>query len=215
MVFFSTGRRRYGHPALNGVLPQPWLPLKKGQTLVNRETANQNGSSNEAVVLTLRKRYSSIRKGKRGRTISQSLAQEPGVGLGREGYSDAESTLGNPWSDLRTDERRASQSARKVNHRLSFDDASGVIILPEEAHWLMEDVDSDSEEDYGNDTTPSTSSVHENQPSSSAGVDGGIVTSLSQTSPVIAASPSIQRHGTYFHHPEKRRQTIPGAFPRS
>ncbi|TFY73230.1 hypothetical protein EWM64_g10782, partial [Hericium alpestre] len=31
----NTGKRRYGHPVLTGVLPQPWLPLKKGQTLVN------------------------------------------------------------------------------------------------------------------------------------------------------------------------------------
>ncbi|KAF5354076.1 hypothetical protein D9756_007257 [Leucocoprinus leucothites] len=31
----NTGKRRYGHPALNGVLPEPWLPLKKGQTLIN------------------------------------------------------------------------------------------------------------------------------------------------------------------------------------
>ncbi|EJD08522.1 DUF221-domain-containing protein [Fomitiporia mediterranea MF3/22] len=215
----NTGKRRYGHPALNGVLPQPWLPLKKGQTLVNREAPSLTRNDSEAVVLTLRKRYGSIRKGGRRRTISASFLQEQDAG-GREraGYSDADSTLGNPWTDYQRDEQNG-QDARRVSHRLSFDNATGVIVLPEDAHWLMEDADTDSEEeDYGNDSTPSNASVHENGSSVSTALDAaGPSTAAAATATPTATvvTPSKQRHGTYFHHPEKRRKTIPGEFPGS
>ncbi|EEB88492.1 hypothetical protein MPER_13641, partial [Moniliophthora perniciosa FA553] len=61
----NTGKRRYGHPALTGVLHEPWLPLKKGQT-INNSTSNDRerggglsrSNPNQAVVLTLRKRPS-------------------------------------------------------------------------------------------------------------------------------------------------------------
>ncbi|KAH8109916.1 DUF221-domain-containing protein [Phellopilus nigrolimitatus] len=212
----NTGRRRYGHPALNGVLPQPWLPLKKGQTLVNREAASPNGKSDEAVVLTLRKRYSTIRKGSRIRTTSQSSTHvlDGGEQINRMegGYTDADPALTNPWSDLRPGAARRSESTRSraLNHRLSFDDASGVIVLPEDAHWLMEDVDSDSEEDYGVNAAPATESDLDLSPTTD--VNGAGPSSAGQAAVI---SPSKQRHGTYYHHPEKRRQTIPGAFPRS
>ncbi|KAL5504873.1 hypothetical protein ACEPAH_7536 [Sanghuangporus vaninii] len=208
----NTGRRRYGHPALNGVLPQPWLPLKKGQTLVNRGRAISNApDNNEAVVLTLRKRYSTIRKGNRRRTVSQVTVPEQAGTDPREGYSDAESTLGNPWSDVRADGQ--NQHERRVNHRLSFDDASGVITLPEDANWLMEDVGSDSDEDCAHDSQ--SSSVHENASSSSPAGDGAGPSNSSAQATAATLTPSKKRHGTYFHHPERRRQTIPGAFPRS
>jgi calcium permeable stress-gated cation channel len=66
----NTGKKRYGHPALNGVLPEPWLPIKKGQSLVNNarsNTYNGGGSAGapkreEAVLLTLRKRPSLVNK---------------------------------------------------------------------------------------------------------------------------------------------------------
>lgn len=211
----STGRRRYGHPALNGVLPQPWLPLKKGQTLVNRGTAISNGiDQSEAVVLTLRKRYSTIRKGARKRTVSQATAPDHLGTDAREGYSDADSTTRNPWSDVRTDgDQRPSQTERRVNRRLSFDDASGVIILPEDANWLMENIGSDSDEDYGHDSQ--SSSVHEHGTSSPTPGDGAGPSNSSPQATTAALSPTKKRHGTYFHHPERRRQTIPGAFPRS
>lgn len=196
------------------MLPQPWLPLKKGQTLVNRETTVPSSNGNEAVVLTLRKRYSTIRKGKRRRTISGAHSQEQGSG--REGYSDADPTLGNPWSDLRTDgPQSAPDDARRVRNRLSFDDATRIIVLPEDAQWLMENVESDSEEDYGNDTTPpSPDSAHVNGSSSASTALDPAGASSSPASATMA-SPSKARHGTYFHHPERRKQTIPGAFPRS
>jgi len=182
----NTGKRRYGHPALNGVLPQPWLPLKKGQTLVNHDRANGNkaGDSNEAVVLTLRKTRSAAPKGAR----SQSAVRKAnGSGTTpRELGSDH-----NPWED-------APGPSRRLNHRLSFDHASGVIVLPDEEDWLAEE--SDSDEEYSNPTNGATAN------------ETLIDEVLDAASPPSPSTPK-QRYGTYYHHPERRRQTIPGAFP--
>ena len=210
---------------------------------------NRNNKSNEAVVLTLRKRYSTVRRSKQGRRVSRAEYSQYGAqhgvegdeGEGREGrgegYSDGDSTLGNrnPWSDLRTNGGTTQQQdidggvsgeegTRRVRNRLSFDDATRIIVLPEDAQWLMEDVNSsDSEDEYGNESTapPSPDST-----SNGAGVSGdgvgvgaggssGIGVGVGEsTTPTPVPTPS-KRHGTYFHHPERRRQTIPGAFPRS
>lgn len=78
-------------------------------------------------------------------------------------------------------------------------------MLPDE-EWLVTDSDSEEEMLQG-DETPDT--------------DDPSATRLprSQTEPAIGtagspATPSrLSRYGTYFHHPERRRQPIPGAFP--
>lgn len=216
----STGKRRYGHPALLGVLPEPWLPLKKGQTLVsgvgNGGSRSQKKDSDQAVVLTLRKRYSIVRRGVRQMTT--------GMLPGGKGYTDEDNaaqqlaagtpnpTSSNPWEDARPGPSRRSQTAPPpLHHRLSYDHASGVIMLPEGQSWLGDDLeDSDSEDDYG---TPSpnvetASPVAETTPS-------GLSGSLPADNQPINVSPSKRRsvYSTYYHHPERRsRQHIPGAF---
>ncbi|KAF5342756.1 hypothetical protein D9757_014508 [Collybiopsis confluens] len=190
----NTGKRRYGHPALNGVLPEPWLPLKKGQTLTNHESRHNGASrqgNDQAVVLTLRKRPSTIR---RSRLLSTSRST-PGSAVDNS----------NPWEDTPSP-RRSQTSPSVIQHRLSFDHASGVIMMPDDEHWLIDDVDSDEEDDYSNEPAlrlpaePSRSEAVSEDEDSAPG-------------PSISASPRISRYGTYFHHPEKRRQTIPGSFP--
>jgi len=205
----NTGRRRYAHPALNGVLPQPWLPLKKGQTLVNRENSVSNGAKNEAVVLTLRKRYSTIRRGSRNVTsvAGNSTGSHPGDRSGS--YTDEIPVL-DPWSETRTNVPRRAATHPRLAHRLSFDDASGVIVLPEEAQWMMEDIDSDSDDDSG--AAPSTNSQNDSAGETSR---ADVAPEPTPPAPRSTLSPSKQRYGTYYHHPERRRQTIPGAFPQS
>ena len=226
---YSTGRRRYGHPALNGVLPEPWLPLKKGQTLTNNENGNHRrptkDSGDQAVVLTLRKRYS-VGPRRSGRRQSQDSRREggststAGVRLeGPDGSSTVDPTvINNPWEDARPGTARTATPPRRtyhhahrappLRHRLSYDHASGVIMLPDDGDWLQQDGeeadDDDSDEaNYGGTTNGlETESIH-NEESSSA-VDA----------PSSPSRPS--RYGTYFHHPERaaarRRQSIPGAF---
>ncbi|KAF9244266.1 hypothetical protein BU15DRAFT_86167 [Melanogaster broomeanus] len=187
----NTGKRRYGHPAFTGVLPEPWLPLKKGQTLMN---GLRNGvtrttlGSTQGIVLNLRNRYSMLRHkvavARRSRTTTNGETGE--VTSPQEEHAlVSDASASNPWADANAGISR-SQSA--LNHRLSFDPASGVIMLPEDDDWLAEDYDS-SDEDYGNVTPPSEEGR-------------------------ITASPK-RRHGTYYHHPERRRPSIPGAFPSS
>ncbi|KAG2741292.1 hypothetical protein P692DRAFT_20880156 [Suillus brevipes Sb2] len=147
----NIGKRRYGHPALNGVLSEPWLPLNKGQTL--------DGSPPDA------------------------------------GPS-------NPWVDMRT--ARGSQPHSNLNHRLSFDPASGVIMLPEDGDWLMGD---DSDNDYGT-MSPTPEGVHSPNNASQE----ILLPTNGQSPSTPLASPSKRRHGKYYHHPERRR-TIPGSFP--
>jgi hypothetical protein len=198
----STGKRRYGHPALTGILPQPWLPIRKGQTLVNRETNGHPGvHSDEAVVLTLRKRYSTLTK-HRGRAASQAAA---GVQRSAD-VSGLEEAVRNPWSeDVNAGNGPGTNGRGLGPRRLSFDGASGVIALPDDAHWLMEDIDSDSDDSYGEQDN---------------GMSSSQFTAVSNTSEGPAADAeatprSRRRHGIYYHHPERRRQTITGSSPQS
>lgn len=167
-----------------------------------------NSRKNEAVVLTLRKRYSTVRRGSRNIPIAQSLAGRSLANKHPNQSEDFSSELPSldPWSDVRSDTSQGVETRqRTLTHRLSFDDASGVIVLPEDGHWLVEDDDSDSEEDYGSTNAPGTSHAR----------DGGEASNADESATPSAPAPLKQRHGTYYHHPEKRRQTIPGAFPRS
>lgn len=215
-TLFSTGKRRYGHPALNGVLPEPWLPLKKGQSLVNndhRPDAPRVGQINDTVVLTLRKRPSMARnrRGSRdfvpGPTSTNGVNQEDPVHV---------AINSNPWEDARP--RHLRSGSGNENHRLSFDVASGVIMLPDDGDWLETDMDSD-EEDYGTagnaglDRSIAGQDINDNGGSVST-IDGEREDENGGATPTIPMSPSrTSRYGTYFHHPERRRQTIPGAFP--
>ncbi|KAG6885015.1 hypothetical protein C0993_006540 [Termitomyces sp. T159_Od127] len=194
----NTGKRRYGHPALTGVLPEPWLPLKKGQSLVNhdhRGDTSRVGKDNEAVVLTLRKRRSSVRR-------SSSVPRAgTSTSAGTQADVSADPTVvRNPWEDAHS---RSNQNDHTINHRLSFDVASGVIILPENGNWIDDSIDSD--EDYGNENT---GGLEQSITEASGAGEGEPL-----TSPPSSPSRS-SRYGTYFHHPERRRQVIPGAFPR-
>jgi hypothetical protein len=210
LISCSTGKRRYGHPALNGVLPQPWLPLKKGQTLVNRDRAN-GPRPGDAVVLTMRRRWSAAPRGSRIRKRSTiPLTDAP------RGYGTASGASGdaNPWVDA-SSTRRSGERDALLQHRLSFDDASGVIMLPDDGAWLMEDVGSDSDsEDYGTlSSVPGTTTEQAAPPA-----DGGAHSDpelLDEPGPAMSppTSPTRKRRQTYFHHPERRRQSIPGAFP--
>ena len=98
----------------------------------------------------------------------------------------------NPWADA------GPSSSQRDLHRLSFDPASGVIMLPEGDEWLM-DFDDDDSSDEG---TPASGEV-----TSDASQED-----LVHTGSVPPASPSKRRHGTYYHHPERRRSGVPGAF---
>lgn len=194
LLFTSTGKRRYGHPALNGVLPQPWLPLKKGQSLVNHDRTNGNktGDSDQALVLTLRKRRSMVHKSVRPTSVPTARGNGAAP---REPHSDD-----NSWED-----GAGPSNQTRLSHRLSFDTASGIIVLPEDTDWLGEE--SDSDEEY----TPL--SPNRDTPNETLITD--VMDIPPQSSAPNTMSPSKQRYGTYYHHPERRRQTIPGAFPRS
>jgi calcium permeable stress-gated cation channel len=217
LTLFSTGKRRYGHPALNGVLPEPWLPLKKGQALVNndhRPDAPRIGQVNDTVVLTLRKRPSMVRNRGGSRDFSRGT---PGSSNANGVDQDLVHAVinSNPWEDTRP--QRLGSGSRNGNHRLSFDVASGVIMLPDNEDWLENDMDSD-EEDYGIGNNSGLdgliADLSANGDEGSASAISGEREDNGGVTPTIPMSPSrISRYGTYFHHPERRRQPIPGAFP--
>ena len=205
------------------------MPLKKGQTLTNNENGNHRrptkDSGDQAVVLTLRKRYSVGPRGS-GRRESRDSRREgrsgSAAGVVRldvpQGSSTVDPTvINNPWEDARpgtTPPRRTyhhRHHAPPLRHRLSYDHASGVIMLPDDGNWLQQDGDEaddddSSEPNYEGGTTTNgleAESIHNEESSSAVDV------------PPSPSRPS--RYGTYFHHPERaaaarRRQSIPGAF---
>ena len=97
----------------------------------------------------------------------------------------------NPWADA--DGGLSSDVHGYSHHRLSYDPASGVIMLPEGDDWLMDD--DDSSDEYGNATPPSGEAA-----STTLQEDLGHTSS----SPSAPASPK-RRYGTYYHHPERRK----------
>ncbi|KAI6026538.1 hypothetical protein BKA83DRAFT_4244721 [Pisolithus microcarpus] len=202
----NTGKRRYGHPALTGVLPEPWLPLKKGQILMN---GVRNGNSRavtdstQGIVLSLRNRYSAlrnkIRSSRRSRDTADGENAEVGSPVEERGHGSDNSTT-NPWAGA-----RGSRTQSTLSHRLSFDPGSGVIMLPEDDDWLAEEEDS-SGEDYSN-TSPPSGDGQGNLSQEDLGMSDDHVSSTPMT-----PSPK-RRHATYYHHPGRRRATVPGAFP--
>lgn len=185
----STGKRRYGHPALNGVLPQPWLPLKKGQSLRNGPPTAMSTSATDttpAVVLTLRKRYSTVRREPR----------EPPQRANTEPFPTRPVDEANPWHDApsRVPQRQV------LNHRLSFDHASGVIMLPDNEEWLEDESDSDAE-DLG--ATGAETPRVGTRPLAS---DPEAIGEPNEATALRPSTSPGRRYGTYWHHPERRRR---------
>ncbi|KIJ56329.1 hypothetical protein M422DRAFT_219460 [Sphaerobolus stellatus SS14] len=207
----NTGKRRYGHPALTGVLPQPWLPIKKGQSLANR--IDRDGTPqdrDQAVVLTLRKRYSrsAVRdssNNKKRNTIGNVRWND--INANAPGSSNGDSEHGRELEDhpsptARPIARHVQSLPQPLNHRMSFDHATGVIMLPDDGEWILQDEDTDSE---AGGTSREATQHGEDTPTYE----------VEPTTPGASTSTGGTRHRTYYHHPEKRRQTIPGAFPQS
>jgi calcium permeable stress-gated cation channel len=196
---------------LNGVLPEPWLPLKKGQTLTNGNHRPPKDSGDQAVVLTLRKRYS-VGQRRSGRRQSQDSRRDVGststTGIVPDSSNVDPTVINNPWEDARPGTRRTYSHAPPLKHRLSYDHASGVIMLPDDGDWLQEEGDDDDDSDYGGAANGLEAESILNEDSV---VDN-------PSSPGQQLRPS--RYGTYFHHPERaaarrRQSSIPDAFPPS
>lgn len=160
--------------------------------------------STHGVVLSLRNRYSMLRKkvARRAPVAANGDNGEPGSPHEVHPLATETHASNNPW--VETDASGPSSHAPTHLHRLSFDPASGVIMLPEGDDWLVDD-DDDSSDEYGNGTPPSgeaTSATPSQEDLAGA-----------PTSPSPSASPKRRHHGTYYHHPERRRVSVPGAFP--
>lgn len=207
--FLSTGKRRYGHPALTGVLPQPWLPIKKGQSLANSVDRDGSGRrGDQAVVLTLRKRYSMARRDVRdfvnknqnaGRGDQWSGADPSGA----DQLSSTPATGSAPPRSHSPDNIRPLPQSQPLIHRLSFDHATGVIMLPEDGEWILQNEDSDSEEGaISRETTQHEEVVNGDEPTS---------TNMATGVERIGGG----RYRTYYHHPERRRQTASGVISQS
>lgn len=181
----------------------PWLPIKQGQSLNRHRDTGDDGTP--AVVLTLRKKYSvhreTLRQPSQASNDSSSSAEQALSPGGEQIAPSDRSVLGNPWEDApprprpRPHGHRQTGSAH-VRHRLSFDAASGVIMLPEDEDWMEEDAGDSDSDDYGD---LQNSTLSEVGPRDSPGVEGGYQ--------ATAGSPGHgKRYSTYYHHPERRRQ---------
>lgn len=151
------------------------------------------GEAKETVVLTLRKRY-----GRHRPSISNGLQQPRFSSAERTPAQDIPEpgeTTSNPWQDSTPGpSRRADDDQRHLSHRLSFDAATGVIMLPDEEQWIEEE-ESDSDQDYG---TP------RGQADLITGDD------LEQSwlgDPANVTQSPTKRYTTYYHHPERRKRT--------
>ncbi|WRT64883.1 uncharacterized protein IL334_001819 [Kwoniella shivajii] len=167
----NTGRRRYAHPALSGLLPTPWLPAK----VKFGDGAKEGGK--RSVVLSLRRKMT--KKLKREAGGNHENASQQGEN-GRNGSSSS-STTGipdgwttghslkpsksstslkagsphgagsgttenlNPWRDPTPSPSEANSAGLKK--KISFGPGTGVIDLPENNVWGDEDDDDENEEE--------------------------------------------------------------------
>ena len=173
---------------------------------------NRTGrKSDQAVVLSLRKRYSVVRRGGRTSATRNSVPTrdvpiQDGVGSSTANSGELSGDVtNNPWEESTAGPSNLSRPHHTLSHRLSYDFGSGVIVLPDDGIWL-EDVDSDSDVDDGiGDMAGEQASPELAAPKDGQGVADG----------PDGSGPSKTRYGTYFHHPERRWQSVPGAFPNS
>ena len=159
----NTGRRRYAHPALTGLLPQPWLPAKAKPRAFGDGAAERRG-----VVLSLRR--------KRGKSFQRSQSHDgsangvsdslgipdgwtTGTRIGESGRRSSGgdgktgqmagstlSTSSNPWDDRPI--QAPSSGAKGVKKQISFDPEPGVIDLPDEEENVWgEEADSGDDHD--------------------------------------------------------------------
>lgn len=154
----NTGRRRYAHPALSGVLPFPWLPAKARPKAFGDSAAERRG-----VVLSLRRKVAKKLKASRDNEEAEEQddertptalpegwltgdnlesSRQSSAGEGRMAGSQL-STSSNPWGDP-TPVAPAEYSGR-LNKKISFDPASGVIAMPDEGN-VWGDEESDGED---------------------------------------------------------------------
>lgn len=135
----------------------------------------------QAVVLTLRKPKGMMHGSRPSTYPNMSSPLRNGATTRGRGPPDEAQENGGP-----------GPSESRTNSRLSYDPASGVIMLPEGSDWLGEDSDSDAEYMSSTENLENPNTV--------------------STLPRIRTP--TKRYATYYHHPERRRQSIPGAFPR-
>jgi hypothetical protein len=207
------------------VLPTPWLPLKKGQTLANFVDRDSSKGDGDAVVLTLRRRVNSVRK--RGQAIvgnftgkiqhpeqppaPPEVAQDSSQLLVPPGDNNTQVVaIARPASSVSvasTSAGQPQQPQRTLSNRLSFDPATGIITLPDGEEYMARVAIDDSDSDYGEVS---------NETDSREGTSGHS-TPDPEGAPEAAGAPTVgsraKRFSTYFHHPERRRSQIPGAFP--
>lgn len=178
----------------------PWLPRTKQQQSAapqgSQSTTEEStqGNSNHAVILTIRKRRSLIRPdgqqvtapAEPESTSSSAPADLDHIPSPNERLASPETTA-NPWQDIQPRRPTTQPHQPSLQHRLSYDQGSGVIVLPDSDDWLLE-------EDASSDEDPE-SPTHSGQSSPGAATE--------------RTSSLRKRYSTYYHHPERRRSTAP------
>lgn len=145
---------------------------------------------------------------KRGQAVfGKGQPVDPAAADGQNQGEHIEGTLVRPLSTASTSE--LPQPTRQVSNRLSFDPASGVITLPDGEVFYERIAADDSDSDYG-EVSGETDSREGASGATSPVADAGEVDANGGTT---ESGLRAKRHSTYFHHPERRRQQVPGAFP--
>jgi hypothetical protein len=157
----------------------------------------------------MRKRFNSFR-GRRSAPDTGSYMNTPAgpsnnMSPMEEGMIDTAS-MNNPWrEDFLRDVNGRGQD-HHLSHRLSYDVASGVIMLPDDGDWLDEEGDSDED-------VTSEVGITVTAPAESDDERGTEEGGMPSTRAVSNSPMRTSRYGTYFHRPERRKQVVPGEFP--
>jgi len=199
----NTGKKRYGHPALTGSLPKPWLPAK-----YQPPAFGDNAPSRKGIVLSLRRKMA--KKLRRNQSTPSTAAEEDepngrrdvsGGTFGTpEGWGTSfpaaaqESTDTSAGADAgNTGSRGTTYSSSTINsnpwlrdstpsndndhgmpRRLSVDVATGTIALGDEHVWCDDGDHDDHDEDE--DDSPGEPA----EPASPVSLEGFALLTLSQ-----------------------------------
>jgi hypothetical protein len=176
----NTGKRRYGHPALTGSLPKPWLPAKARPPAFGDDAAAHKG-----VVLSLRRKMAKKLRRKQSATLdvhdererlpsggtfgpsegwdsamtSQSSEQNPSSSRGNGATTPGGQVPGNKYSSSTINSNpwaRDSTPSPALDYGPELAGRSDMVPFPEEHIWDDEDNDNEDDESPGEPVTPAS-----------------------------------------------------------
>ncbi|CDZ98226.1 Uncharacterized conserved protein [Phaffia rhodozyma] len=206
----NTGRKRYAHPALAGVLPFPWLPLKPGESTMSQTEVEQNPSNNDSkqkgsVVLSFGRKVQKLGKkaaGNKRKSFTDGPHEDSGAQLKDRNESlDVNGKRSNTRKSSGTANAQDPSSSAAGNTGKTADRVGLPLDDDERNPWL-----DNPRQDFLRRNSLGVPGMHYDEDDSDDGSeepdDETSTLAADENSPLVGDQ---GRYRPYFPHPERRR----------